>query len=337
MLYPAMKLTGLRYTESFQRGTAFESECPLEEAWSRIGRLGSAEHLRSVTDSASPPTDEFVQYVVVRIRQAVEFREAARTSTLLTSPLPLYYACLNLTRTCIALRGGKIPSKWHHGLRFRENASDLLQSEAILRDGTFQDYLDAMGVVRTKLTLSLADALARIIEIHQDFAGFRGHSSLVAPVKVEAFLDGPVLLHFPEALKDFPVNWQREFSKVASECALESDGNTLRVRPEVPTSSPDAIASFLNRTLENDLLRRQRRTWYLMRETDQNLVLPRPAYYFLALFILGNVVRYEPELLVDVTKVDSEIGWLLRRVVAAAERFYPQLMLGWLHSEPVYF
>ncbi len=331
-----MKLTELRYTESFQRGTAFESECPLEEAWSRIAQLGSAEHLRSIMDSAKPLPDEIVQYVVVRIRQAVEFREAARKSTLLTSPLPLYYACLNLTRACVALRSGKTPSP-HHGLSFRKNGADLLRGAAILRDGTFRDYLDATGMARTRATISLSDALARIIEVHQDFAGFRGHSSLVVPVKMEAFLDGRVLLTFPEALKDFRVNWQLEFSKVASDCALEQEGNALRVRPEVPTSSAEAIAAFLHRSLEHDLCRRQRPTWYLVRETDQDLVLPRAAYYFVALFVLGSVVRYEAELLVDVADLDSELGWLLRRVVAASERFYPQLMLGWLRSEPVYF
>lgn len=331
-----MKLTGLRYTESFQRGTAFESECPLEEAWSRIAQLGSAEHLRSIMDSKNPPSDEFVQYVVVRLRQAVEFREAARKSTLLTSPLPLYYSCLNLTRACIALQGGKVPST-AHGLRFCKNGADLLRGGAILQGGTFQDLLNATGTARTQLTISLSDALARIIEVHQDFAGFRGHSSLVVPVKVDAFLDGPVFLHFPEALKDFRVNWQLEFSKVASEFALEPDGNALRVRPEVPTGSAEAIAACLHRSLENDLCRRHRPTWYLVRETNQDLVLPRPAYYFVALFVLGMVVRYEPELLVDAAMLDSELGWLLRRVVAASERFYPQLMLGWLHSESVYF
>jgi hypothetical protein len=45
------------------------------------------------------------------------------------------------------------------------------------------------------------------------------------------------------------------------------------------------------------------------------------------MFILGSIVRYQPELILPVSGSDSETGWLLRRFLSQAERFYPQLKL----------
>jgi len=65
--------------------------------------------------------------------------------------------------------------------------------------------------------------------------------------------------------------------------------------------------------------------------------LPRPAYYFLATYILGNVVRYAPELLADLTDPDSHLGWTIQRFLNTAERFYPQLMFHWAFTTKVFF
>ncbi len=74
-----------------------------------------------------------------------------------------------------------------------------------------------------------------------------------------------------------------------------------------------------------------------MRQTDPSLVFPRPAYYFVTLFILGSVVRYEPELMLDTVDPNSLSGWLLKRVIQGAERFFPQLMLSWLMDSDLYY
>src|SRR6266849_7851840 len=91
---------GLKYTGSFQsERTRYHSENPLEEAWTRIAQLGSAEFVGSIFQPEKPNNgDKVVTYSAVRVRQAIEFRDAARQSTLLTSPLLLYYSFLNLTR-----------------------------------------------------------------------------------------------------------------------------------------------------------------------------------------------------------------------------------------------
>ncbi|MDP2895806.1 MAG: YaaC family protein, partial [bacterium] len=113
-----------------------------------------------------------VKYAVARVRQAVEFRQAACGSSILTSPLALYYSFLNMTRGFLALRQERLPAP-DHGLKYHGD-SDLLSNSASLRKGTFQDYLDALGARRhSALRISLEDALSRIIELFPDYSILR--------------------------------------------------------------------------------------------------------------------------------------------------------------------
>lgn len=93
----------------------------------------------------------------------------------------------------------------------------------------------------------------------------------------------------------------------------------------------------MHHTLETDLISCDTPIWYLIRQVTSDPTLPRPAYYFISLFILSNIVRYQPELMLEISNPDSQLGWLLIRLLKVAERFYPQLMLSWLYDHPVYF
>jgi len=82
---------------SFQQsGAKLETENPLEEVWSTVALHGSADFLQKhLTPPVGHSVAPYIQYAGIRARQAVEFREAARQATLLTSPLSLYYSFLN--------------------------------------------------------------------------------------------------------------------------------------------------------------------------------------------------------------------------------------------------
>ena len=92
--------------------------------------------------------------------------------------------------------------------------------------------------------------------------------------------------------------------------------------PYKPASADD-VASLCEKMLEIDLIRKSKPVWFAVQHDDHGLVWPTGAYYFAAPFILGNVVRYEPEMMYRVTSGHSKWTWLLRRFVMAAERFYP--------------
>ena len=125
----------------------FACDDPLAEVWARVGRFASLKYLtaKMKPSSLTIPLDKLLQYGHIRVRQALEFRDASKESSFLTSPLATYYAYLNLTRAFLALGPDVIP-KNAHGLRFVEGPN-LLECSAQLVSGTFTDYLDAYKAV----------------------------------------------------------------------------------------------------------------------------------------------------------------------------------------------
>jgi hypothetical protein len=331
---------GLKYIGSFQSSrTMYRSENPMEEAWARIAQLGSAEFVRSIFEpDNSDNWDRLVNYSVVRIRQAVEFREAARQSTLLTSPLAQYYSFLHLMRAFLALGPELIPQKGH-GLKFKLGPN-LLGSSAMICGGTFKDYLSQLNVnIHSDTSITLDEALSRIIEFALDYNLLVKNNlgSLVMRINVDGNMNGETLLHFPSKLVPFRSTWQTEFPSLTSYCELMPEGNILRVTENIPRHSYEAVCDFCWKHLESDLQFNDESYWFLVRQTEHRLVLPRPAYYFVGMFILGSVVRYNPELMLETTQPDSKLSWFLKKFVKLAERYYPQLMLRWLHNREIYF
>ena len=142
-----MSLGGIQYVGSFQKSKIrFPSENPLEEVWVRVSQHGTAEFVRKLTPTTTVSKwDELVDYAVVRIRQAVELRNAARRASLLTSPLMFYYSFLNLTRGMLAIGPEIMPAKGH-GLRYI-SAKQLLDCAAEITPGTFSDFLSSQRIV----------------------------------------------------------------------------------------------------------------------------------------------------------------------------------------------
>lgn len=334
---------GLQYEGSFQTGTRLTSENPLEEAWSRIAIHGSDDFLRE--QFSWPPrqnVEPFIEYAGVRVRQAVEFREATRQSTLLTSPLSLYYSFLNLTRAIICLHSDVLPPGKHHGLTF-QRSTDLLSTGARIaaQQGTFTDYLDATGTPwKASQVVTLHDALSRINEIQFDYTRSYGQKSLVIPINVAAYTQGLIRLHISSSVYDLSApttDWTTELPSLASCCHVEVGKNTLRVLDAYSRGSYQSVSEFCSLRLDRSLIWQDTPDWFLVRQTDPDLVFPRLAYYFIVVFILGSIVRYEPELLIEMADPKSRSGWFFNKVVQAAERFYPQLLLSWFHRHPYYF
>ncbi len=268
----------------------------------------------------------------------MECRASALQATLLTSPLSLYYAFLNLMRACICLRSDVFPSTGH-GLGFK-SGTDLLSSGAEFRNGTFTHFLDKAGYSwSSSKVVSLREALARIIEIRVDYADTYGETSLMVPIDVDAYRSGEIVLKIPKSIYDLSqasTNWVSELPSLSGCCLVDPGQNAVEATHKV--SKVEDVSRFCSLRLDRDLLWRDFvARWYLVRQTDPDLVFPRTAYYFIALFILGSIVRYEPELMLDTINPNSLSGWLFKRVVQAAERFFPQLMLSWLVDEPLYF
>jgi hypothetical protein len=333
------KRKGLFHIGSFQYPHRFESENPLEEVWSRVARYGATDYIKNqlTPEKSDIDWDDHVSYAIVRVKQAVEFRESAKNTTLLTKPLALYYAFLNLTRAFLALGPEIMPSS-SHGLQFIKGDS-LFSSSAKLIKGTFTEYLSAFSVKWEKgTTISLKEALARIVEIHQDFISLKYYNSYVFPVRVQTTTGGPVYIDPISPHKEFPKNWDKEFPSLKEKCSLQEENQGFVVDDKEVCESRDSISKFLHDILLHDLIYdSMSSTWYLIRNVDSSLSFSRASYYYIAVFILGSIVRYEPELMLESSQLDSETGWFLARFLNKAERFFPQLKIGEQCQTTIYF
>lgn len=327
----------LNWIGSFQNeNNLYSSEHPIEEVWSQIGRFGTSSFLESCKpDKQDIPWDEYLKYARVRIRQSIEFREASQSSTLLTSPLPLYYSFLNLTRAFLAL-GPELMPRSGHGLKFIK-ADDLLDSKAQLSKGTFTDYLDASSIGwQEGCDITLGGALGHIVELAHDYRSFSPNRGYVQPVWVRAQMKGSVRLQFLDYPKNFAQDWQNDFSELVDVCVYEKDSTLLVTDPQVGQEYSN-VSQFLAVKLMPGLTLQNHSTWYMFRKDNLPIKLNRAGYYYVAMFILGSVVRYEPELMLSVSSDESETGWLLRRFLKHAERFFPQLKLTEFYKREIYF
>ena len=230
-----------------------------------------------------------------------------------------------------------MPSSYH-GLTFKKG-KDLLSSGAKITSGTFTDYLSSFNTPWKKGTVvTLRDSFSRIIEIHHDFRTIKGNSSYVFPVSVKAYTNGPIYIDLLIPYDDFPGKWEDDFPKLKQLCELDDNGKRLIIKDKAICESYESIAKCINSILFPYLIYNDSSSlWFLIREVDQSLIFPRASYYYLAIFILGSIVRYEPDLMLESSQMDSEIGWLLNRFIQAAERFFPQLKLWEQFNTTVYF
>ena len=74
--------------DSFKRGMVETSENHREALWSKVALVGTYESLqRANPDKRGDAWDRRCRYATVRMAQALEFRSAAQSATLLTKPL----------------------------------------------------------------------------------------------------------------------------------------------------------------------------------------------------------------------------------------------------------
>jgi hypothetical protein len=330
--------SGIQYVGSFQNyAQRAENENPLDEVWSQVSRFATNECLKAlVSDTGIPNWDAHLAYVKVRIHQSIEFRRAAHGSTLLTAPLPLYYSFLNLMRAQMALVPEIMPIPLH-GLRFKEN-TDLLSCEAALCEGTFTQYLSSQNIPWEKgWRISLRDALGCIPEMHADVRAFDSNMLHTQVVIIDARTNPYLGMKFIEYPKFFAENWQADFPHLTDTCSLDGD-KVLVVKPEAYGGALGGIAPYLHQHLYNHLTPTQTAIWWALRNSESFLKLDRIGFYHVATFILGNAVRYQPELIFAANSADSGLGWLLNRFRSRAERYYPQLQLMWgAKGQQVYF
>ena len=340
-----LQISRTHFRGSFQAGKHIPSESPLEEAWSFCSRYASLDTIKRelVPNPPRNDWDGLCRYASARIRQAVELWNASRGSSLLSSPLTLYYSMLNLARGVHSLRYEIRPSP-AHGLKSVVDTEDLLRTRITLREGSFLEFAIANGgPARRGDSLSLRDCLLSIPEIAADYALSSGGDAGCYPVRVVAPSNGALRLEFVFSPASFDSTWSSDFPQLASDFALDPGSGALVIRDQANSDTPEKVKAVINKVLWPpmwwiDDVADSFPRWWAQRRCANTVLLPRMLYYLAAAHALSTAVRYEPDVMLTAADPASQHHWLLGRFLKAAERYFPQQVISQLHHpEAVFF
>jgi hypothetical protein len=230
-----------------------------------------------------------------------------------------------------------------HGLKYAAGSQLFDCSASITKGGTFPSLVHAVdpSLSTDGVQFTLRQVIAITPEMTQDYARLFDEPGGIIAVTVRAYMDEghPVSIGPAKGQglgrNEYRNNWQAMFPSLAATCDFDDESGRMVCREKL--DEEDAIAAFLYRTLLHDLRLRDNAVWFAARRDGAFPILPRPATYLAGLFILSNVVRYEPEFLEPAIGVPTDVGYALETFLDNAERFVPQLVIEMLTGGAFYF
>lgn len=327
------------YIGSFQRGRLHRTGDPLGTVWRHIERVGTVDNLTRIAKRRNQDASLALS-ASLRIRQAVELRIAARGTSALSRPLLLYYSSLNLARGMMMIFAGHMGASGH-GLKYVGAEHWLNCSARTTKKGTFREFTETLGISSTKLQdkqISLRDALAQIPELLSDFSLLEAGLPRVTFVEIRAIMRGAMTLklHVTGITEpDFRSQWASLFPWFSDSCECGDEAFTLKLKTD--PKDAEEIATFCEKHLLHDLNWREDAVWYDHIAHDDVLLLPRLSGYLVALFILSNMCRYEPQTIDTVARNPTNAAFVLNTFLDHVERYFPQLVLEALHGNGMYF
>jgi hypothetical protein len=333
-----------QYVGSFQdRRYVFRVGDQRAAVWREVERVGTIESLNRAA-ARTGADSKAAMLGSLRIRQAVELQRAAANTSQLTRPLLLYYSCLNLIRGMLSVQSGGM-GKPRHGAAFK-SAGSLLDCGAKLDkdgEGTIPRLVQLYGGNSKDLAgleVSLQDCLAEIPELKRDFTLIPGSVSNVAWVEVKALIRGPTYLQFRIqncSEEEFATSWQSFLPWMVDECELSSEEPyVLKLKQDGLDSAQ--VAEFCARRLMSKLHLSDDSVWFDQVKREGKYLFPgRLPPYVIALFILSNVCRYEPQLFGDTFNNSTDLGFVITSFLNCAERYVPQIFVGDMYGGTVFF
>nr|WP_244245612.1 YaaC family protein [Leptospira kemamanensis] len=207
-----------------------------------------------------------------------------------------------------------------------------------MTNGTFKHYLELHDQNNfLKKTYSLKECIEHIIEFRRDIVTFSDFNLAYTPFSAEAFKTGEHSIRVLHKVDNLESRWQEMFPKLSQYYILKSKNKLSYDNPIF--ENINEIIRHINETFLTDLDWQGfegNSVWYLYDESKQK-AFPRIAYYHMAMFILSNIVRYEPESLQKIIIEKDDIYWILNRLLKLTDRYFPQLILFEIFNYPIYF
>jgi len=325
---------------SFQNGFHFRTGAPLRAVWRQIERIATIDHLSRVTKRLGHENVD-VKTASLRLQQAIELREASASTTTLTKPLLLYYSALNLIRGVLIAYKGDM-GKPCHGLRHSKGNDILSCSATISKEGTFTEFSKSLGVEKNDIVgraITLSEALSLIPEIDQDYSLLNTGIRNLVRVEIKAYFNNKTYLRYiteKVSEKEFKEKWQSMLPWLKELCITADQPMTLEVK--VPLNNEQAISDFCRKYFICPAELQPSAVWYdhLVWECS-SYQLNRLLAYPIVLFILSNISRYHPEMIQNATTELTDLSFVLKSSLDAAERYFPQFMLELLLGRSCFF
>ncbi len=318
---------------TFQNGTRIANGAPTEAAWREVRRLGTIDNLSKIaaTKGYDPALAGFA---ATRVDQALELYQSSKGLSLLSRPIPLYYAALNLLRGMMLAAFGDQGGK-SHGLTFNLGSSLLQCNASATKGGTFPTLLNRLAPPATAdvpqpiRDYSLERVFRSTEQLWRHFDLLGPAPPLFARVTVTAFRSGRVKMRYDAtgiSSDEFRERWRTALPWMADQCCDASEPFTIETTSVMdPNVGP---LEFCRQHLVVDLDEMSSPLWFddFLADADDCRVsrLPR---YLLGLFILSNVARYEPELLAEPSRRSTDLRFFVEAFLDDAALRVPQLVL----------
>lgn len=296
--------------------------------------------------------------------QGLEYLESAATSSLLTKPLPLFYAAENFAKGVCMVESAQLTTAAFksHGLKSdqsRRNSTKNLCCEVLPPGQDVWSRLFAVGNADIAQTLTNHDNVGSIIDRRNQYATH-------PPLPGKVLYLGDLLRHLPELERDvvnagwghpyvvqvhgyglftfsgppvsgqYSITFNHAHNPQTKAMILDRESDLLKayVRREDRLNTIQYVADFKNETPPDlPVIRHDMFGGMHMDLRRTSLVLGELVINFAALFILSSVVRYQPEQWKRLTDDHPAEAILMDRYLDLAVRKLPNLVLNELHNE----
>jgi YaaC-like protein len=311
--------------ENFQR---WRTDAPIEEIWKFLLIFADIGYLKKRWST----TEASLVAVSTMLRQAHEYHLASRTVSLLTRPLLIYYSMLNLAKAAIYIVTD-VPPFENHGLCSSRMADRLTDCSGQARSGVFQQLCRIEGLeIPSKRRLSFEDFVANLLEMEYASRDYLGRQSEILRPKVTSYFGGKVEIHISKA--------QAAALNIDPSEAIKGRSDLLKDFNETETVDEILLTSKIS--WDGDDGRQKRRELVARHVTfgvfpgqppflcllPHDRKLPRASSYFGAMWLLSEIVRYEPQYVDRFLRGgDDSVEWYVREVCDMSERVFPNLMI----------
>lgn len=320
----------------------FTEDANLDQ-WQMLLRFRYEENIRKYFSSshACSPRQSIVDGICAAVLQAHEYFRAAESVSLNTSPLLYYYGTTNLLFAVSTLLNGLGPEIGGHGMgvvNAQQRSNRFADTEVTSycgRRGAFNVYLQSFnrGFEVEKYNWTLLEILGSIPELKTEFHScYPDEDCYVIPVqtvRLEHYFLDRILTEELDRWKDKSAILNRVNDLHSSYLDPYSTGEYIILNHRLGVEAQDTGIYSISG---------QRFLEVSHPKGGSRVTLPVLLYYFMGLFVLGYISRYNPVVWTQFIRTDStgELH-LIEQFIRSARRVIPNLALNAICGKRVCF